>query len=630
MSYVLPTPTDFVSCSWQCHRDRNPPSTEPGTDYGCGYGSAVYAAGNGTISDLKTSNSNATGRYCTIDLDDGRRTRTLHMAEIWVGVGQRVNQGQQIGLSGASGYGDDWYYGPHAHQTLWSCWCYNFCATCTIDFALYVGPPALAGNQRLVGPNGANGRGDPSTNGPALQFLEPNTVANFDGWVHGQNVEGNDVWFHGAVSGNWFWSGGFTDTGTHDLADMNTAQLGPQQRRATADVNGRAQPNTSSAVITTLAAGAVGDFDGWIYGQSIDGENRWLRGAHSAAYFSLKYLEPAHTDHLADLNAPTSSADRTAGPNPVNVRSAPYTSSAVTGVITGGATVTMDAWAVGESVQGTSTWYRRGSDSGWSWAGGFTSMATDGLTEVLPPAPPNGLNPAGLVEYPPVYPPAVIGLEAPLGFNEDGSRASRAFAGEEPVTPVIDRVIVHHTGTTQDQLYYFSIANDRSSCPTFYVRPDGSVFEMIRPGAKPASTGSQWNWRSIAFELLDETGEPNWLIPELARQAVARFIAALAEYDGRDYDGVPVEFAIDRAHVIGHNEALPGTICPGPDMDLDGIVALAQQYWDEAHPTEPCPECPECPDPADTVEVDRADLSAWADNLGDTLDGIDEYLEPVK
>ena len=626
MSYILPSPTDSVSCSWQCHRDRNPPSTEPGTDYACGYGSTIVAVGNGTVVDRKTDNGSATGRFVTIDLDDGRRTRSLHMSSISVNVGQRVSQGQVIGKSGASGYGNDWYYGPHVHQTLWNGHAYSFCSTCTIDFALYVGPTQVAPNQRVVGPNGANGRSDPSTKNPATQFLDPGTVGNFDGWINGENVQGQPVWFRGSVSGDWFWAGGFTDQGTHDLADLNTANLGPQQRKATAGLNGRAEPNTGSAAIAWLDEGAVGDFDGWVYGGTVDGENRWLRGQHSGAWFSLKYLDPGNTDNLTDLNTPTTSSDRTAGANPVNVRSGPYTSSPVTGSIPGGTIVTMNGWATGENVQGTDAWYRRASDGGWAWAGGFTSQDTAGLEEVSAPAPPNQNNPMGLAEYPPVYPDAVIGLEAPLGFADCKNpvdRSSRAKKGNETVTPLIDRAIVHHTGTTVDQLTYFSTCNDRSSCPTNYVRPNGDIIETIRPGAKPASTSPEWNYRSIAFEVLDETGDPNWLIPEDARIAVARYIAWLAEFDGKELDGIPVSFTIDRTHVIGHNEALPGTtICPGPDMDVDGIVAMAQQFWDDAHPTEPCPPCPDCPEPGEGVLVPLSTLQAWEGQATDLADAI--------
>jgi murein DD-endopeptidase MepM/ murein hydrolase activator NlpD len=631
MPYALPTDTDYVSCSWQCHRDRPTPSSEPGTDYACGYGSPIFAPENGTVVDVNHSNGGGTGRYCAIDMDDGRRARALHMSEIWVSNGQRVGRGQQIGLSGASGYGDDWYYGPHLHQTLWDGHYYSFCSSCTIDFAPFVGSAEPGPTQRVAGPNGATRRGDPSTaNPPVGDPLAPGTLGNFDGWQNGENVSGNQVWFRG-TSGNWFWSGGFTDTGTHDLTDLNPpTKLEPHQRKADTAVNGRAEPNTTAPIVSTLAAGAVGDFDGWINGQSVEGEVRWLRGLHSGAFFSLKYLSPKNTSGLDDLNEVVIGDVRTNGESDTNVRGGPFTSFPVVDSIPPGEDVGMSGWAHGEDVQGIDIWYRREADNLWAWSGGFTSQSTDGLTEVTSlPLPPNTNNPRGLPEYTPVNPAAVIGLEAPLGYNEDGTPASRALCGDDEVDPIIDRAIIHHTGTTADQLDYFSYQNDRSSCPTWYVRPDGSRIELIRPGHKPASTGPDWNCRSVAWEVLDETGDPTWLIPENARRAVAEDIAWLAEFDGKELDGVPVDFKIDAEHVIGHSTALPGsTICPGPDMDIPGIIAMAQAIYDENNGVDPCPECPECPDPepGDTVDVPVSTLEGWQAEAYETYEEIGEFI----
>lgn len=140
MGYRLPTDTDWVSCSFSCHQSRPTPSSEPGTDYGIGYGQPVYAVEAGMVSDLNHSPSGGGGRYVAIDMNDGRRTRSLHMSEVWVSVGQWVNRGDVVGLSGGSGYGDDWYYGPHVHQTLWDFHGYSFCSFgCTIDFEPHVG-----------------------------------------------------------------------------------------------------------------------------------------------------------------------------------------------------------------------------------------------------------------------------------------------------------------------------------------------------------------------------------------------------------------------------------------------------------------------------------------------------------
>ncbi len=323
------------------------------------------------------------------------------------------------------------------------------------------------------------------------------------------------------------------------------------------------------------------------------------------------------------------SDSRTNGENDTNVRGGPFTTFPVVDSIPPGEVVEMNGWAVGEDVQGIDTWFRRASDSQWAWAGGFTSQATDGLDEVTTiPEPPNENNPRGLPEYEPVNPAAVIGLEAPLGYHDDGTPSERSLCGEDVVDPLINVAIIHHTGTTVDQLDYFSYDNSRGSCPTWYVRPSGDRIELIRPGIKPASTGPEWNCRSVSWEVLDETGDPTWLIPENARRAVAEDIAWLAEFDGKELDGVPVEFKIDAEHVIGHSTALPGeTICPGPDMDVPGIIAMAQAIWDEKHPPDipECPDCPECPEPDDEVDVPNRTLTDWQERAWALYTDIDAF-----
>jgi murein DD-endopeptidase MepM/ murein hydrolase activator NlpD len=131
-------PAAPVSASWASHKNRTPPSSEPGTDYATAYGTKVAAPGNGSVIEIKTTNSGGMGRFVAIKLDDGRTTRTIHMSRVDVKIGARVKRGQVIGLSGASGNGSDWYYGPHVHQTLWPG---AYWANPTIDFELYTGTP---------------------------------------------------------------------------------------------------------------------------------------------------------------------------------------------------------------------------------------------------------------------------------------------------------------------------------------------------------------------------------------------------------------------------------------------------------------------------------------------------------
>jgi hypothetical protein len=83
----------------------------------------------------------------------------------------------------------------------------------------------VAANQRTADAIGAKRRAEPNTTSENLpEDLEAGTVGTFVGWTHGENVSGNDVWFQG-VSGNWFWSGAFTDSNTDGLPDLNPALL---------------------------------------------------------------------------------------------------------------------------------------------------------------------------------------------------------------------------------------------------------------------------------------------------------------------------------------------------------------------------------------------------------------------
>jgi len=133
--YVVPAAAG-VSCDWTCHRERKPSSPEPGTDFAAPYGTPVASADAGTVISVKSDPSTATGRLIAIRLDDGYTVRYLHLSESLVDPGQRVTRGQIIAVSGASGGGRDWHYGPHVHVTLWQGaeW-----SGPTVDFERYVG-----------------------------------------------------------------------------------------------------------------------------------------------------------------------------------------------------------------------------------------------------------------------------------------------------------------------------------------------------------------------------------------------------------------------------------------------------------------------------------------------------------
>lgn len=81
-----------------------------GTDIGrVGYTSPVYAAKAGTV--LVAQKTNSYGNYVVISHGTGNTTLYAHMSSIKVKVGDYVNQGQTIGITGSTGNST----GPHLH-----------------------------------------------------------------------------------------------------------------------------------------------------------------------------------------------------------------------------------------------------------------------------------------------------------------------------------------------------------------------------------------------------------------------------------------------------------------------------------------------------------------------------------
>ena len=93
-----------ITDSFDGHRGRtNPPSRNPGTDYGVPKGTVVKAIADGTVTGIVDHFRGAGGRMIFMSFAGGYNADYLHLQAIDVQPGQQVKQGQRIGLSGASG-----------------------------------------------------------------------------------------------------------------------------------------------------------------------------------------------------------------------------------------------------------------------------------------------------------------------------------------------------------------------------------------------------------------------------------------------------------------------------------------------------------------------------------------------
>ena len=92
--------------------------THGGTDIGASYGSAIYAAGGGTVITAYNDSgyNGGYGNYAIIDHGGGVQTLYAHMSVCAVSVGQTVSAGQVIGYVGSTGAST----GAHLHFEVWA------------------------------------------------------------------------------------------------------------------------------------------------------------------------------------------------------------------------------------------------------------------------------------------------------------------------------------------------------------------------------------------------------------------------------------------------------------------------------------------------------------------------------
>lgn len=118
MSYLIPAAYTGMS-SFRAHKeDRDPPSSEPGTDYYMPTGTPLGAPTRCRVIDVGGSIYPATGRYVLFD-DGVRWLRALHLAEWRCRIGDELDPGEIFALSGASGYGSEFFGEPSRNDAFW-------------------------------------------------------------------------------------------------------------------------------------------------------------------------------------------------------------------------------------------------------------------------------------------------------------------------------------------------------------------------------------------------------------------------------------------------------------------------------------------------------------------------------
>ncbi|WP_181797392.1 M23 family metallopeptidase, partial [Streptomyces sp. WELS2] len=108
-TFVAPIAHSYVSTAYQASSSLWSSGSHTGIDFHAASGTAVHSVGAGTV--VATGWGGAYGNQVVIRMADGMYTQYGHLSSIGVTVGQQVEPGQQIGLSGATGN----VTGPHLH-----------------------------------------------------------------------------------------------------------------------------------------------------------------------------------------------------------------------------------------------------------------------------------------------------------------------------------------------------------------------------------------------------------------------------------------------------------------------------------------------------------------------------------
>ncbi|GHB51389.1 M23 family metallopeptidase [Streptomyces xanthochromogenes] len=108
-SFVAPISGSYVSTGYKTGGSLWSSGSHTGIDFHAGIGTSVHAVGLGTV--VETGDGGAYGNNVVIRMHDGTYTQYGHLSVIQVSVGQSVEPGQQIALSGNTGNTT----GPHLH-----------------------------------------------------------------------------------------------------------------------------------------------------------------------------------------------------------------------------------------------------------------------------------------------------------------------------------------------------------------------------------------------------------------------------------------------------------------------------------------------------------------------------------
>lgn len=275
-----------------------------------------------------------------------------------------------------------------------------------------------------------------------------------------------------------------------------SSSLAANQRKAGPEgVNQRATASSSGKIVRFIQPNTIETFTGYVIGESISGINVWYKDAQGYAWaggFTSQSVSGL-TNLTPKPPAPSLAANqRKVGADNTNMRTEASTASTskVVGVIPAGSVATFTGYVIGQPISGINIWYKH--PNGYAWAGGFTSQATTGLTNLTPaPAPA------------PTPTPTPEPIEKPYSFTKDFDFVEYVPAangnfqlGNFPEKP--EKVVIHQFGTVgvdtlQSTLNTFTNPNLERVVSAHFVVSGKRIIQLVSLKDRAYHAGSTGN-----------------------------------------------------------------------------------------------------------------------------------------
>ena len=475
-------------------------------------------------------------------------------------------------------------------------------------------------NQRRAGNYVVNTREQPRLGAKVTREIPPNSLEEFDGYVHGDLVDLGggvkaDLWFkdrHGYTSVLFF-----DPTNVNGLPDLTPKALAKDQRLVgPAGAIQRDAPRKAGKEIRRIAGNTVEAFLGYVRGEKVSsgGVTTDLWYADKDGYVWAGGFTEQKTDGLKELAQtpakPVLAANqRLVGHSGAIQRKDALTASGEVRRIAGDTVETFTHWVAGEKVTlggvTSDLWYK--DSQGFVWAGAFTEQKKDGLQEFTAatltptkpaiPAEPEYAFKASVPCVTEVIPAALDKFQrGGMPVAQKDLVVHQFIAGETKLDTHISSVIATFTGGDRVASAHFAVEGKRViqfvdlSDRAYHAGPGGNDFWSIE--VYPGMDG----------ETLATLGK---LIRELEALAgtklkLRKHMDIMATRCGEDVD-------LERIDAVAHPVS----------MDIPTVIAPPVFI-----PT-PAPAAPEVTTPVD-LDAERVLLTRYA------LWQIDNYLNGRK